>query len=265
MTIDLRRALPLAALALLAHEAAGQSLASRVAAVRQGVVELRFAGRPGLCGDGRHYLSFGGNTRMGEYIYEARRNAPCLPGPVRVRLLVDDGAIQNIRAYAGPYSAPSRDEQVTDLGVVPARAAAEYFLQVASRGDTRASSKAILPAVLADSTSVWRPLLAISRDQARPRSTRIDAAFWLSRFASAKLAGDAEDLASTEDVEGREDDPRTSAVFALSQLRLGEGIVPLVQVARTNRDIRVRRQALFWLSQTGDARGLDVMEEILSR
>jgi hypothetical protein len=36
-------------------------------------------------------------------------------------------------------------------------------------------------------------------------------------------------------------------------------------VARTHRDARVRRQALFWLGQSGDARGLDVMEEILNR
>ena len=149
--------------------------------------------------------------------------------------------------------------------MIPAREAAELFLQFASRGEGRASAKAILPAVLADSVSVWRRLLAISREQARPRPTRIDAAFWLSRFASAKLDGHAEDLASAEDVEGREDDPRTSAVLALSQLRNGEGIPSLVQVARTHRDARVRRQALFWLGQSGDSRGLDVMEEILAR
>lgn len=265
MSIHLRRALPLATVALLAHDAAAQSLASRVAAVKHGAVEMRFAGRRGLCGDGRHYLSFGGNTRMGEFIGDAGRNAPCLPGPVRVRLLTEDGAIRNIRAYVGPVSMPSGNEHVTDLGMVPARAAAEYFLELASRGENRASSKAILPAVLADSISVWRPLLAISRDRARPRSTRTDAAFWLSRFASAKLDGHAEDLASSEEGENNEDDARTSAVFALSQLRNGEGIPPLVQVARTNRDARVRRQALFWLGQSGDARGLDVMEEILAR
>jgi hypothetical protein len=226
---------------------------------------MRFAGRPGLCGDGRYYLSFGGRSRMGEFIGDAGRDAPCLPGPVRVRLRIQDGAVSDIRAFAGPAVTPSSDERVTDLGMVGARDAAEYFLQLAAQGQGRASSRAILPAVLADSTSVWRPLLAIARDRARPRPTRTDAAFWLSRFASARLEGHAEDLASTEDSEKREDDPRTSAVFALSQLRNGEGIEPLVQVARTNRDARVRRQALFWLGQSGDSRGLDVMEEILAR
>jgi PBS lyase HEAT-like repeat. len=52
-------------------------------------------------------------------------------------------------------------------------------------------------------------------------------------------------------------------VFALSQLRDHQGVEPLIQVARTNHDPRLRRKALFWLSQSGDARGLDLMEEIL--
>jgi hypothetical protein len=265
MTIHLRRALSLGVFLLPAYETAAQSLASRVAAVRDGVVEMRFAGRRGLCGDGRHYLSFGDDTRIGEFIGDERFNGPCLPGPVRVRLQIEAGAIRNIRAYVGPVGTAPRDGPLTDLGVVPARSAAEYFLQLAGRGQDRASAKAILPAVLADSVSVWRPLLAMSRDQARPRSTRIDAALWLGRFAAAKLEGHAEDLSSSQGNEDQNDDPRTSAVFALSQLRHGEGIEPLVQVARTNRDARVRRQALFWLGQSGDARGLDLMEEILSR
>jgi HEAT repeat protein len=61
-----------------------------------------------------------------------------------------------------------------------------------------------------------------------------------------------------------ESEARTSAVFALSQLRNHEGVPPLLEVAQTNRDARVRRQALFWLGQSGDRRGLDLFERILS-
>src|SRR3954465_13134211 len=111
-----RRALPLALLGLLSRDAAGQSIASRVAAVKQGAVEMRFAGRRGLCGDGRHYLSFGGGMRMGEFIGDAGREAPCLPGPVRVRIQMENGAMQSIRAFAGPVAPPSSGEEVTDLG-----------------------------------------------------------------------------------------------------------------------------------------------------
>jgi hypothetical protein len=264
MTIHLRGVLPLAALTLLVHDARTQSLAARVAAVKEGTVEMHFAGRRGICGDGLHYLSFGGRSRMGEFNGNGDWNAPCLPGPARVRMQIDDGVIRNIHAYAGPLPNGAR-EPITDLGEVPARAAAEFFLRVAAQSDDHAAGDAIVPAVLADSISIWRELLAISRDRARPRNTRNDAAFWLSRFASAKINGHAEDLGTDEESVGREDDPRTSAVFALSQLRNGEGIVPLAQVARTNPDAQLRSKALFWLGQSGDARGLDVMEEILAR
>jgi HEAT repeat protein len=115
---------------------------------------------------------------------------------------------------------------------------------------------------------VWRGLLAVARDSAsRPHVTRNNAAFWLSRFAAAKLDGHGEDLAASEDEAGDSDgsDARSSAVFALSQLRDHEGIPPLMEVARTNKDAHLRRQALFWLGQSGDPRGLALFEEILAR
>ena len=266
MTFDIERAAVLAALMLAAATAPAQSIASRVSAVKEGAVELHFAGRRGICGDGLHYISFGGDSRMGEFSGDDGMNAPCLPGPVRVRMRVQEGVVRGVRAYAGPLRHARSDTlAVTDLGVVSARDAAAYFLQLASASDSRATSGAVVAAVLADSSVVWRQLLGIARDAARPKSVRTDAAFWLSRFASARIAGHPEDLAAAEDdgEERRGDDTRSSAIFALSQLRNGEGIEPLIQVARTNHDPVLRRKALFWLGQSGDARGLDLMEEIL--
>src|SRR5471032_2143774 len=122
MTIHFRGALSsVASLTLLVHGAHAQSLAARVAAVKQGTVEMHFASRRGICGDGLHYLSFGGRSRMGEFNGNGDWNAPCLPGPVRVRMQIDDGAIRSVRVYAGPLPTFAR-VQVTDLGEVPARA-----------------------------------------------------------------------------------------------------------------------------------------------
>jgi HEAT repeat protein len=180
---------------------------------------------------------------------------------------IEDGRVTDLHTYVGPVPPPRDDPPATDLGVVPAREAAAYFLQVAATGSSRPSDRAILPAVLADSASVWRGLLAVARDTAtRSHATRHNAAFWLSRFTAATVAGHPEDLAETDDEgEGDRDDTRTSAVFALSQLRNHEGIAPLIQVARTNRDARVRKSALFWLGQSGDPRALALFEEILAR
>ena len=39
----------------------------------------------------------------------------------------------------------------------------------------------------------------------------------------------------------------------------------LIQVARTNRNAVVRRQAIFWLGQSKDPRALSFFEEILTK
>jgi HEAT repeat protein len=179
---------------------------------------------------------------------------------------VEEGAVRDVHAYVGPAPSRASDGAATSLGEVPAAAAAAYFLHLAATADGRMSDRAILPAVIADSADVWRALLGVSRDNAtRGRATRTNAAIWVSRFAAVKLDGHPNDLAWRGDEERDGDDARGSAVFALSQLRDREGIPPLIQVARTNRDAYLRRQALFWLGQSGDARALDLFEEILAR
>src|SRR2546423_2797697 len=194
---------------------AAQSIAQRVAAVRQGAVELRFAARPGACGDGRHFLSFG-HSLIGEGVALSRGNfaAMCLPGPARVRTQLAEGVVTDLRTYVGPVSVRGHEAPATDLGVVPAREAAAYFLQVAATANSRSSDRAVLAAVLADSASVWRGLLAVARDtETRSHATRNNAAFRLSRFSAATLAGHPEDLAEVDDDEGEGDrnDARTSA------------------------------------------------------
>jgi hypothetical protein len=251
--------LAVAAIGVAARGGSAQSLASRVSAVGSGTVELHYAARAGACGDGRYMLSLGRSMMIGD---GNGARSVCLPGPARVRLEVSGGSVRELRTYVGPL--PSSAARVTDLGAVRAADAAAYFLELARSGERRVGDRAIVAAVLADSAIVWRSLLAIARDtDARSRHSRNSAAFWLSRFAAAKLAGHPEDLAFDEDDEGSDSDSRGAAVFALSQLRNHEGIDPLIQVARTNRDARVRGKALFWLGQSGDQRALDLFEEIL--
>ncbi|MDQ6633167.1 MAG: HEAT repeat domain-containing protein [Gemmatimonadota bacterium] len=262
---SLRLALAASLLPLCASQ--GQSIAQRISAVQPGDVELHFAARPGVCGDGRNFIRLGRSMSMSQRdMWRGDNFVNCVPGPVRVRLRLIDGVVSDVHTFVGP--ARQGDAPATDLGVVPARDAAAYFLHLAATASGRTNDKAIMPSILADSASVWRGLLAVARDsESRAQGTRNNAAFWLSRFAATKLDGHGEDLAAVdEDDDDREkDDARSSAVFALSQLRNREGIPPLLQVARTNRDAHLRRQALFWLGQSGDARGLALFEEILAR
>lgn len=240
-----------------------QPLAQRVRAVGTGVAELHYAARPGVCGDGRRSFSIGSRFHMGEwYGSDVSGRMSCLPGPARVRLRVERGTITDVSVAVGPEVA--HEERATELGAVTSPEAATFFLALADSSATNVGRKAITAAVLADSASVWPRLLAIAADTSGvARSTRHDALFWVGRFAAAKLSGHAEDLAAMDDDGDDGDDARSAAVFALSQLRGRQGVEPLLQVARTNRDPVVRKKALFWLGESGDPRAVELFREIL--
>jgi hypothetical protein len=259
-------ALALAASSLAGSSASAQTLAQRVRAAGSGTVELHYGARRGACGDGRRSFSIGGGFHIGEwYGRDASGMLPaCVPGPARVRLKLDRGSVTDVRVAVGP--AVAHDEAATDLGAVSSAEAADYFLRLADTSTTRVSHGAITAAVLADSATVWRRLLTIATDSSGiPRSTRHDALFWVGRFAAAKTTGDGEDLAALgeADDDDEREDPRKAAIFALSQLRGRGGIPQLVQIARSHRDPTLRRQAMFWLGESGDPRAIALFAEIL--
>jgi hypothetical protein len=268
----MRRAtmLPAAALALLAtacvseRTEAQSSLAQRVRAAGDGMVELHFAARPGVCGDGRRYFSMGRRSYFGEFT-SGRDSRSCEPGPTRVRMRVERGTISDLKATGGPQLA--HEERATDLGEVGSAEAARYLLAVADTSRSGVARGAITAAVLADSVSVWPQLLALATDTTHAsRSTRHDAMSWVGRFAAAKVSGHGEDIAAYEDDAGDRDDrddARDAAVFALSQLRGKEGVEPLLQVARSHKDPQLRQKAIFWLGESGDPRAVALFREIL--
>ncbi|MFL5618512.1 MAG: HEAT repeat domain-containing protein [Gemmatimonadaceae bacterium] len=271
----MRRAtmLPAAALALLAtacvsERTEAQALAQRVRAAGDGVVEMRYATRPGICGNGQRGFSIGRHSYYGESNGNDGRYGmgTCVPG-ARVRLRVEKGAVTEVRVAVGPGPARgASEERVTDLGEVPSAAAASYFLTLAESGTGgRGSHGAITAAVIADSVSVWQRLYAIAMDTVRASgSVRRDAMFWVSRFAAAKVTGHGEDIAAADDDDRDDrDDTRDAAVFALSQLRGKQGVEPLLTIARTHKDPQLRQKAIFWLGQSGDPRAAELFREIL--
>ena len=235
------------------------SLASRVAAVGTGEVTFHYTSRPGVCGDGESFIRTGRHQYHGSW-NSHRGMEPCHPGPVQVRLSVEDGSVNHVQYWVGPL----RDRVARDLGAVPSAEAARYLLTVVREGSPRASAKAIMPAVLADSAVVWPTLLAIAKDGFRSSGARREAMMWLSRFASGAVAGHPDDP-FVEYEKGTEDEElKTHAVFVLSQLRGGEGVPQLIDVAKSNQSWRVRSQALFWLGQSNDARVVPIFESVLT-
>ena len=57
----------------------------------------------------------------------------------------------------------------------------------------------------------------------------------------------------------------SKAVFAISQLPKDEGVPKLIELAQTHRDPEVRKQAMFWLGQSGDERAVEFFEAVLKK
>lgn len=103
-------------------------------------------------------------------------------------------------------------------------------------------------------------LIRLARNGTTP-GLRGDALFWLAQRAGQKAAA-----LITERIEQDPDtEVKRRAVFALSQLPKDEGVPLLINVARTNANPAVRKQAMFWLGQSKDPRAIDFFAEILSK
>lgn len=240
-----------AIVAALAPTLSAQSLADRIAAVRDGDVRFSFAARPGVCGNGRNI-----STRWADSDWEPW----CEPGPVRVTVRVRDRQAVDLDTYVGGGRLV-RWAAATDLGTVEPAEAVEYLASVARTGNARAAEHAVLPIALADFES-WPMLLALAKDGTRPRAVRRSAVFWLGQAAGEAAVEGLTGLVEQpdEDIEVKE-----TAIFALSQLRQGGGVEPLINIVRSNRDPRLRKKAIFWLGQSDDPRAIALFEELLTK
>jgi len=246
--------------------ARAQTLAERVERVRDGTVRLSFALKPGVCGYGNTIIhSRDSRTTWGDADSRRSRDLEwdreCDEGPGRLVLDVRDREVTGLRFYVGGRWRPAGDD-VTDMGTVRARDAADLLLTLAERGNGRAAREAVFPATLVDSVTIWPALLRLAKNETRPKETRSQAVFWLGQAAGEAATAELSGLVSDDRVDR---EVRKQAVFALSQRPREEGVPALVRVARTHRDPEIRKQALFWLGQSGDPRALALFEELLTR
>ncbi len=256
----------LAALAVAAADAPAQSIASRVARVSNGTVRMSFKVKPGICGSGNSiwYVGGRGRTTWGDNWRRSRDvdyDIDCNTGPARLVVDRTGGEITDLRFYVGGQWRPAGSD-VVDLGMVPAREAADYLVSLAQTERGSMGEKALFPATLADSAVVWPALLKIARNPDIPRSTRNQSVFWLGQAAGDAATANLKDIVVDNSVDR---EVRESAVFALSQRPREEGVPALIAVVRTNKDPEIRKKALFWLGQSNDPRALDLFEELLTK
>lgn len=244
-----------------------QSIADRVARVSTGTVRMSFAAKPGICGSGNsiHHGRNGGRMTWGDRRWSSSRDveweSDCSHGPARVVIDRSGGELTDLRFYVGGRWRPAASD-VTDLGTVSAREAANYLVSIAESDRGKIGSKAVFPATIADSANVWPALIRIARSPNVPRDARSQSVFWLGQGAGEVAAAELGALVVDDGVDR---EIREQAVFALSQRPKDEGVPALIKVARTNRDPEIRKKALFWLGQSNDPRALDLFEELLTK
>lgn len=227
-------------------------------------VQFRYPARADVCGSGPA-IQVGRSTYIstGSTRFDGVEQPLCRRGPVVVRVTRAGGAIVGLDVEIAPETTP---EGVTDLGTVSGSAAAEYLLDLAARAEGRPGREAILPAVLADSATIWPGLLALARNRDLARTVRSSAMGWLgreldrlggedSRKVSAALVTLAGDLDETLPI-------RQQAVSVLARSERAD-LGALTRMANGN-DTWLRQVAIQALSNSGDPRAREFLRSALS-
>jgi HEAT repeats len=92
------------------------------------------------------------------------------------------------------------------------------------------------------------------------REARKQAIFWLGQKAGERSLGALKDAVDSADADT---EVQKQAVFAISQRPREEAVPLLINIARTHSKPAVRKQAIFWLGQTGDERAVNFFKEVL--
>ena len=229
-------------------------------------MQFHFATRDGICGNGRSWLRTDEDGWYGSYNGETMRGEGCGSGPVRVVITRAGRETVKIDTYAGPlYVDPAAGQ---DLGVVPAREAASYLMNLASTLDGRPAREALLPAMLADSAQVTPVLLQLARDQSRPRDLRRSAISWASRrraeAGGVGVATVARMLDQLVRDRSESESVRQTALSTIAQLNRGEGI-PVLMTFAAESDQWLSKQAYSSLARSGDPRARQFVRAAVQR
>lgn len=89
---------------------------------------------------------------------------------------------------------------------------------------------------------------------------RKQAVFWLGQKASAESIKALKDIVGEP---GEDTKLKNQAVFAISQLPKDKSVPMLIDIAKSNKTASIRKNAIFWLGQSGDPAAVKFFEEIL--
>lgn len=237
-----------------AMPAAAQSVAQRIDAIRDGTVRLVFAARPGVCGTGDGGVNMT-NPRHPETGYWNSRI--CERGPVRVVIEREGGRTTSVRERVGSRWPSAVDG--TDLGMVDATDAARYLLAAAATLGGKSGNEAVSAAAMADAGNLTPEFTHLVRSSDAPMDTRKDALFWLGQSDIA-----TDELTRLYD-RSQPFALREQWTFVLSQQHDDVALDKLIEIARGDSDVEIRKRAMFWLGQSRDPKAIQFLHDLILR
>lgn len=246
--------------------AEAQTLARRLAVVKNGTVRLSFASRDDICGydngistngrgDSRSHSSWNNSRQSDDVVYDN----DCSEGPARVVARFQNGELTRIRSYIGGRWRPAGAD-VTDVGTVSVKDATDYLLDIARTQSGKAAGEAIFPLTLADSVNVAQPIYSIAKDDSRPFEVRAQAIFWLGQGRADGGQYLRELYPSV-----RSSELKDKIIFSVSQSKDPVSQQWLMDIAKNDKDRDARKKAMFWLGQSKDPRVAAFLSDMINR
>ena len=178
-----------------------------------------------------------------------------------IALHADPAAEPALQQLAGPAEPERmRREAIFWMATTRGKSGFEYVARVLREDPSeKIREHATFALTQSKEPDALNAVVRAAHDDSSPR-VRGQALFWLAQKAAQKTAQTAISDAIANDPETA---VKKRAVFALTQMPAGEGVPLLIQLARTNQNAAVRKQAMFWLGQSKDPRALAYIEEVL--
>ena len=166
------------------------------------------------------------------------------------------------RLSAAPQPDAIRREAAFWLGNARGRHGYESLLRILKQdpSDT-VRERAIFAMSQSKEPEAVPAIVAVARDDHSSR-VRSQALFYLAQTATGRISEDAIRQAIDNDPETQ---VKKRAVFALTQIKNGDGVPLLIEIARTNRNAVVRKEAMLWLGRSRDARAVKFFEDVLAK
>jgi hypothetical protein len=160
----------------------------------------------------------------------------------------------------GSYETEVRENAIFWLGSFNDERCLKDLKEIYKKADeTKIKKQIVFAYQMNDSDKAIDELIRIAKND-RDQKIRKESVFWLGQKASEKSIEALKDV-----VDDAEEDTKVkeSAVFAISQLPTEKCVPMLIDIARSNKNPNVKKQAIFWLGQKDDDAVLEFFEEIL--